>query len=68
LHSLVFINIFLNQNLEIPSKFDFRLGFIDFDKIYFAMNSKYGFLFMVFIKDFYITYSLKFFLNGHILN
>jgi hypothetical protein len=29
---------------------------------------KYGNLFMVFFKDFYITYSLKSFLKGHVLN
>jgi hypothetical protein len=34
LHSPIFINIFLNQKLKIPSKFDFRLEFSDFDKIF----------------------------------
>jgi hypothetical protein len=38
--------------LKIPSKFDFRLGFSDFDKVFFAMSSKYGNLFMVFFIDF----------------
>jgi hypothetical protein len=33
--------------LEIPSKFDFRLGFSYFDKILFAMSSKYENSFMV---------------------
>jgi hypothetical protein len=32
------------------------------------MSSKYGNLFMVFFEDFYITYSLKSFLKGHVLN
>jgi hypothetical protein len=44
------------------------LGFSDFDKIIFAMSSKYGNLFIVIFKDFYITYSLKSFLKGHVLN
>jgi hypothetical protein len=39
--------------LKIPSKFDFRLGFSDFDKIFFAMSLKYGNLFMVFFKEFF---------------
>jgi hypothetical protein len=34
----------------------------------FCMDSKYGVLFMVFLKDFYIAYSLKSFLKDHILN
>jgi hypothetical protein len=58
---------FKYQKLKIPSKFDFRLGFSDFKKIFFAMSSKYGNLFMVFFKDFYNTYSLKSFLKGHVL-
>jgi hypothetical protein len=29
-----FINIFFNQKLKIPSKFDSILGFSDFDKIF----------------------------------
>jgi hypothetical protein len=33
--------------LKIPSKFDFRLGFSDFSKIFFAMCSKYGNLLIV---------------------
>jgi hypothetical protein len=48
LYSPIFINIFLNQKLKSPSKFDFRLGFIDFDKIFFAMSAKYGNIIMVF--------------------
>jgi hypothetical protein len=36
----------------IPSKFDFRLEFTDFDKIFVAMSSKYGNIFMVFFKGF----------------
>jgi hypothetical protein len=54
--------------MKIPSKFDFRLGFSDFDKSFFAMSSKYGNLNMVFFEDFYITYSLKSFLKNHVLN
>jgi hypothetical protein len=44
------------------------LGLSDFHKIFFAMSSKYGNVFMVFFIDFYITYSLKSFLKGHVLN
>jgi hypothetical protein len=33
---------FWNQIFKIPSKFDFRLGFSDFDKIFVVMSSKYG--------------------------
>jgi hypothetical protein len=32
------------------------------------MSSKYGNLFMVFFKDYCITYSLKSLLKGHVLN
>jgi hypothetical protein len=45
-------NTLWNQRLKIPSKFDFRLEFSDFDKISFAMNSKYGDVFMVIFNDF----------------
>jgi hypothetical protein len=49
--TIVLTNIyyyFLNQKLKIPSKFDFRLEFGDFNKISFAMSSKYENLPMVF--------------------
>jgi elongation factor P hydroxylase len=59
LHSSIFINIFLNQKLKIPYKFDFRLGLIDFEKIYFPINSRYGYLLIVFLRDLYSNYSLK---------
>ena len=42
MRSSIFINIFLNLKLKIPHKFDFRLGFSDFKKIYFAITSEYG--------------------------
>jgi hypothetical protein len=32
------------------------------------MSSKYGNLFLVFFRDFNITYSLKLFLKDHVLN
>jgi hypothetical protein len=54
--------------MKITSKFDSTLGFSDFDKIFFAMSSKYENLYMVFFEDFYITYSLKSFLKDHVLN
>jgi hypothetical protein len=44
------------------------LGFHDFNKIFFVMSSKYGNVFMMGFKDFCITYSLKSFLKGHVLN
>jgi hypothetical protein len=44
--------------LKTPSKFDFRLGFSDFDKVFFAMSSKYGTVFMVFFFR-YISFTLK---------
>jgi hypothetical protein len=47
--------------LKIPYKFDFRLEFSDFEKIYFAITSEYGYLFMVFLIYFYNDYSLKLF-------
>jgi hypothetical protein len=68
MYSSIFINILWNQKLKIPSTFDFWLEFSDFNKIFFAMSSKYGNLFMVFFYDFYITYLLKSFLKGHVLN
>jgi hypothetical protein len=34
LHLPIFINIFLNKKLIIPSKFDCRFGFSDFDKLF----------------------------------
>jgi hypothetical protein len=49
--------------VKFSSKFSFRLGFSDFNKIFFAMSSKYGNVFMLFLKDFYINYSLKSFLG-----
>jgi hypothetical protein len=36
-------------------------------RFFFAMSLKYGNLFMVIFIDFYITYSLKSFLKGHVL-
>jgi hypothetical protein len=60
--------IFIEKKIENSSKFYFKLEFSNFHKIFFAMNSKYGYLFMVFSKDFYITYSLKSFLKGHVWN
>jgi hypothetical protein len=68
LHLPIFVKIFQNQKLKIPSKLDFKLEFTDFDKNFFAMNSKYGNIFIVFFKDFYITYSLKSFLKDYVLN
>jgi hypothetical protein len=44
---------FWNQKLKIPSNFDFRLGFSDFNKVFFAMSSKHRNLFIVcFLKIF----------------
>jgi hypothetical protein len=56
LHSPIFITTFGNQKLKTPSEFDFRLEFTDFDKIFFAMKSKYGYLLIVFFKDFYCLF------------
>jgi hypothetical protein len=36
--------------------------------MFFAMSSKYRNFFMVFLKDFYITYLMKLFLKDHVLN
>jgi hypothetical protein len=62
------LTFFETKNLKIPFKLFFRLGFSDFNKFFFAMNSKDGNVFMAFFKDFNITYSLKSFLKGHFLN
>jgi hypothetical protein len=49
-------------------EFDFRLNIGNLNKNYFVMNSKYENLFMAFKKIKIIAYSLKLFLNGHVLN
>jgi hypothetical protein len=63
-----FNNIFLKQKLKISYKFDFRLGLIDFEKIYFAINSKYGYLLIVVLRALYSNYSLKLLFKGHVAN
>jgi hypothetical protein len=52
LHSPIFISFFGNPKIIIPSKFDFTLEFIDFDKIFVPMSSKCGNIFRVFFKEF----------------
>ena len=62
LYSPIFISKFCNQNLKIPSKFDFRLGFNDFNKIFFCYEFKiWNFIFGLFpyVTYFYVTCSLK---------
>jgi hypothetical protein len=54
-HQYLSIN-FETKKLEIPSKFDFRLRFSDFDKMFLVMNSKYGNLNMDFLKILYYSF------------
>jgi hypothetical protein len=54
--------------LKIPSKFDFRLGFSDFNKTFLLWVQYMEIYLWCFFEDFYITYSLKSFLKGHVLN
>jgi hypothetical protein len=49
-------------------KFGFRLNVGDIYKTIFAMSLKHENIFMVFFTNFYIAYSLKSFLKGHVLN
>jgi hypothetical protein len=49
-----YLLIFFETKNKIPSKFDFRFEFSDFNKIFFALCSKYGNLFMAFIKKYII--------------
>ena len=52
---------FWNQRLEISSKFVLKLNVSDFHMYFYVVSLKYKKLFMVFFKDFYINYLLKFF-------
>jgi hypothetical protein len=58
---------FETKKLKIPSKFDFRFGFSDFDKIFFAMSSKYGKLFMVFFLRFLYCLFIEVIFDGSCL-
>jgi hypothetical protein len=51
-----------------PEKFDFKSNISDSYKNFFAMNSKYKKIIMVFLTDFYTNYILEMVLRDHVLN